>query len=416
MIAKSCLPLSIVDNPIFRRYMQFRNPRIKMPNLRTLTDTIVPRFMAESFDKYVKPKLEGIDSVPLSFDLWMSRGCEEIFDLIVHGIDKNFRRQQIHLRMVECSSTKGADLAEILKPELEKHNLRHQITACVKDGGSNLKTCTEIVREITDCRAMGLNMCSDGICFAHNHSGACNTALRGTVDSQFDQISSSKDISELQACIRWTKKSGKGKEAWFASCIARGKSQRKMPTLVKTRFASFFVMMSMMFLYRDVVEHCFSNQDSIALRQRVPSNSTWEIVGTIVSVMEPLMKAFFVSQEREWLLSDAVARVVKLYLRYEEIASQEIEISTSAGGFTAEIAFYRKLLAEVLMESMKSVVDPLLSFRNLNGKFVHHYLSVFLDPKYKSLKPLMLPLHDGNTAVVKQLCRSMTRRWLFLHG
>ena len=52
---------------------------------------------------------------------------------------------------------------------------------------------------------------------------------------------------------------------------------------------------------------------------------------------------------------------------------------------------------------MKSVVDPLLSFRNLNGKFVHHYLSVLLDPKCKSLKPLMLPLHDGNAAVVKHI-------------
>ena len=83
-------------------------------------------------------------------------------------------------------------------------------------------------------------------------------------------------------------------------------------------------MMSMMLLYRGVVDHCFSNQESIALRQRVPSNNTWEIVGNIVSAMEPLMKAAFLSQDREWLLSDAVAGVVKLYLRYKEIASQAI--------------------------------------------------------------------------------------------
>ena len=138
-------------------------------------------------------------------------------------------------------------------------------------------------------------------------------------------------------------------------------------------------MMSMMLLYRDVVEHCFSNQESTAVRQRVPRNITWEIVDTIVSVMEPLMKAIFLSQDWEWLLTDAVGRVVKLYLRYE-IDSHAIELSTSAWGFTAEIAFYRKRLGEVLMESMKSVFDPLLPFRNLNGKFVHHYLKLLLDP------------------------------------
>ena len=49
------------------------------------------------------------------------------------------------------------------------------------------------------------------------------------------------------------------------------------------------------------------------------------------------------------------------------------------------------------------MVDPLLSCRNLNGKFVHHYLSVILDLKYKSLKPLILPLHDGNAAVGKYI-------------
>ena len=100
-------------------------------------------------------------------------------------------------------------------------------------------------------------------------------------------------------------------------------------------------------------------------------------------------------------MSDAVARVVKRDLKYEEIASQSIEVSNSAGGFRAEIAFYRKRLEEVLMESMKSVVNPLLPFRNLNGKFFHLYLSVLLDPKYKSLKPLMLPVHDGNAVVVQ---------------
>ena len=52
----------------------------------------------------------------------MRRGCEEIFDLIDHSIDKDFRRQQIHRRMVECNSTKGANMAQILKPELEEHN------------------------------------------------------------------------------------------------------------------------------------------------------------------------------------------------------------------------------------------------------------------------------------------------------
>lgn len=235
--------------------MQFSNPHIKIQNHRTLTDTIVPTFMSECFEKYVKPKLEGMDSVSFYFDLWMSRGCEDIFDLIVDRIDKEFKRHDIHLHMLECSSPKGVDLALVLMQELEKHNLLHCITACVKDAGSNLKKCTQSIREITDCGAMGLDTCFDGVCFAHTLSGACNTALVGAIDSKFGQISSPKAMSELQDCIQWTKKRGKRRDAWFSSCFTRGKTQRKTPTPVKTRSASSIVMMSMRLLYRDVMEY-----------------------------------------------------------------------------------------------------------------------------------------------------------------
>ena len=115
------------------------------------------------------------------------------------------------------------------------------------------------------------------------------------------------------------------------------------------------------------------------------------------------MEAIFQSQGQDWLLTDAVARVVKLYLSYESMATQKIEISTSAGYFTAQIAFYKKRLADVLMDALRNVIGPLLSFRGLNGKYVHPNLSIVLDPKYKSLKPVMLLLHGGNSGMVRKL-------------
>ena len=77
-------------------------------------------------------------------------------------------------------------MAAVLKPELEKHNLLHKATACVKDGGGNLRTCTQIIHGITDCKAIGLDMCFDGVCFAHILSSACNYALRDAVDAEFE--------------------------------------------------------------------------------------------------------------------------------------------------------------------------------------------------------------------------------------
>lgn len=88
-----------------------------------------------------------------------------------------------------------------------------------------------------------------------------------------------------------------------------------MATPVKTRFVSVIVMMSIMLKYRDVVENCFSNQYSLELRQRVPSNENWEIVHVIVEVLDPIMSNCILSQTRKgWLISDAVATLTVIYI------------------------------------------------------------------------------------------------------
>ena len=179
-----------------------------------------------------------------------------------------------------------------------------------------------------------------------------------------------------------------------------------MPTPVKTRFVSSIVIMSMMLVYREVVEHCFSKQDSIELRNRVPSNNTWELIGTIVTVMKPLMGAVYLNQRRDWLLTDAVALVAKLYARYSEMARETVVVSETASEFTREIFLYKTKLAQVVSEALEEVVSPLLSFRELDSKYVHHYLSVVLDPQYKSnmgMKAVMIPLHCNNMSAIRDL-------------
>lgn len=87
-----------------------------------------------------------------------------------------------------------------------------------------------------------------------------------------------------------------------------------MLTPVKTRFVSTVVMMAMMLEYREVVDHCFSNQEKLDLRQSVPSFTTWEIIKTIVETIQPVMKTCNFSQKSKiWLISDAVAKLYKAF-------------------------------------------------------------------------------------------------------
>ena len=126
---------------------------------------------------------------------------------------------------------------------------------------------------------------------AHILSGACNAALAPTTAELLNRIDFNKVRATLQRCITWTKKSGKGKSECYKSCRKMNVKELLMPTPFKTRFVCTIVMLNMMLKYRQVVQHCFSNQSSPELRTRVPSTDTWEIARVVALTLEPVMEA-----------------------------------------------------------------------------------------------------------------------------
>ena len=112
--------------------------------------------------------------------------------------------------MVECSSITGVYLASVLKTELKIYNLMIRAIACVKDGGSNLRSCTTILQGLVLCDLLDLDTCFEGPCFAHVVSNACNSALCNSVDDGLALIDAKEAKASLQKCITLTKKSAKG--------------------------------------------------------------------------------------------------------------------------------------------------------------------------------------------------------------
>lgn len=366
LLAKANLPKNIVDNLFFHRYVHSINPQIKIPNRRDLVDKLIPNFTKYVLEKFVIPRLSKMSTVLISFDLWMSRGCQDIFNIIAHGLDDGFIQQVVHFRLMQCSSTSRISLAQVLQEELGRHNLTGKVNACVKDGGSNLRTCTEALQNIIQCMPIDLNTCFVGPCFADILSAACNKALSTTLDVDFDSIDRKKARSVLQKCITWTKKSGVGRDAWYASCRAMQKTERVMPTPIKTRFVSTVVIMSMMLKYRDVVERCFSNQESVELRHRVPSPTTWEKILVRVDTLNPIMGSCFQSQAgKKWLISDEAAKFPELYVQYRDVAQlaeSPLTQQSNESPFEEELKLYRGNTGTVVSEALRFVIQPLLEF------------------------------------------------------
>ena len=210
----------------------------------------------------------------------MSRGAEDIFDIIVLGMDDEFRQHHVHLSLIEVKDTQSDVLVQHLTDILTKYNLTQKNIACVKDGGSTLQTCSEhdtiswMIQDIVSCSELGMDSCFKGLCFAHILSNAFNAATSRGVYQDLESIDFNKVLSGLQKCITWTKKSGKGREEWYRACREENIQERLVPTPVKTKLASTVAMTVMMLKFRQVVDRCYSRQPSLNLGKRVLSSQT----------------------------------------------------------------------------------------------------------------------------------------------
>lgn len=148
LIVRTGLPLSIIEDASFRMYIHQLHLRVKLPSRRTLSDKLIPGFAESCVRTHMVQTLQSCASISVSFNLRMSRGNQNMLDLIAHGMYYAFTRCQVHLKMIQCNETTGIRLASALEDQLRKHSLQDKGKACVKDGGSNVSACMNILNTL----------------------------------------------------------------------------------------------------------------------------------------------------------------------------------------------------------------------------------------------------------------------------
>ncbi len=126
---------------------------------------------------------------------------------------------------------------------LDQYDLRKKIIAYVKDEGANLNAMTTIVKFVVDCEVFGMEDSFQGTCFGHAFSKACQYGtIKKKVYENLKHISIKSTQFDLQKCMTWLKKYGKGRHEWNKVCIDFGIRLRKLNTPIKTRyFKNIFV-------------------------------------------------------------------------------------------------------------------------------------------------------------------------------
>jgi hypothetical protein len=396
LITKDLRPVSISSSAVFRGMMLTQNPQINFPCRHTIRYKLLPAFRKEVEEMYVEPVLKRCLSVALSFDLWMSRKCEDVFALVAHFVDPaTWEVRHLCLGMIKADQTDGRSLAGQVTECLEKHELRDKVVAYVKDQGSNLNTCTDSLCSSLTTHPMGLQKPLEGSCFAHLLSKSLSRVLAKTADgeNQLDhdlpKIKWFERVAKLSKCITWTKKSGKGRRMWEQVQKDKNLNPHVLITPVKTRMGSSLAMLKQMLEKREALDELYHNRIDKKFRKRALHDTDWLVIESVVDVLDGvsiILKKQQTAGNGFWSLGDAVMSILRLYVdmgsepqTFEKLAAfSEIE------GMQEQIIKLRK---EAHVRVRKTLMEALKPFSEFIESQAHIVLSVMLHPVHHRKLP-----------------------------
>ena len=90
LIAKGCIPLSLVESQWVRRLVLMCDSRINFPSRKQLVMEHIPAMFTKTMEQYVLPLVGKSATVSVTFDLWMSRGTQDTFCMVVNFLDMDW--------------------------------------------------------------------------------------------------------------------------------------------------------------------------------------------------------------------------------------------------------------------------------------------------------------------------------------
>ncbi len=122
--------------------------------------------------------------------------------------------------LFEAIETTRQALVVNLNNLLDSFGPKKKIIAFVKDEGVNLNAMTSITRFIVNCDILRLKESFNGNCFGHVLSKGCQYGIiEEKVCKNMKFVSIKIEQFDIQKCITWLKKSGKGRLEWNKTCI-----------------------------------------------------------------------------------------------------------------------------------------------------------------------------------------------------
>jgi len=140
MFAKNCLPLQLVDDAEFRKFVNYLAPDWHLCNRRRLTTVLLPQ-LRDRLETLIREKLTHIKHYSISIDSWTSLANTIFLAVSCHGISKDWKLQSfmLDILLVDKAET-GEYIAALVREILTKWNIRQdRVVSGTSDGAANVK-------------------------------------------------------------------------------------------------------------------------------------------------------------------------------------------------------------------------------------------------------------------------------------
>ncbi len=113
--------------------------------------------MEKTKQTYVLPLLDECYCGTTNFDLWMSKGANDVFtQFVIIFLGSNWKPKQVTFGLVEVVEITWQASVRNLIDLLDAYGFKNEIATYVKDEGSNLNTLTNVLKFIVKCETLGL--------------------------------------------------------------------------------------------------------------------------------------------------------------------------------------------------------------------------------------------------------------------
>lgn len=147
LIVGCSLPLSIVENPYFRNFLNVLDSRYTPVSRTTLTEKLIPDLVTKVKGDIIKA-LEVQANIAVTTDLWSDRRLRSFLGVTAHVICKNKDSYSLQSFLLDCRRFTGKHCGERIALAfdsiVEEYGISHKLSYILTDNASNMKRAFKV--------------------------------------------------------------------------------------------------------------------------------------------------------------------------------------------------------------------------------------------------------------------------------